>query len=290
MNFSKFELGKLKWLASHEVVRRHPVRTIGRLVAWEIARLSNRPLSMTYDGCYHVDLYPNEGASRLTYYFGVSEPELFEFYNSFLRPGMVVIDAGANIGLHTLSFAKRVGPTGFVYAFEPGRASFKRLRGLVDQNGLTNVSCFNCALGAAVGNAAFTENQGDTSRSFVTKAPVSVDGEYVPVRSLDEVFKDDRTKKVDFAKIDVEGFEEQVLLGATEALNKQSISVIQLELDNRSLARNSSSASNIVRLLAENGYQRAEWDREKMRFCPATQQCFNSFFIADHLRAWTNES
>jgi hypothetical protein len=63
------------------------------------------------------------------------------------RPDPVVIDVGANFGTYTLAFASYVGPRGRVYAFEPQRLIYYMLAGSVALNSLTNVHCFNVAVG-----------------------------------------------------------------------------------------------------------------------------------------------
>jgi FkbM family methyltransferase len=69
----------------------------------------------------------------------------------FIRPGDIVIDAGANIGTHTVAFANMVGPTGVVHAFEPQRRNFLMLAGNVAINGLDNVFCHQSAVGDTLG-------------------------------------------------------------------------------------------------------------------------------------------
>ena len=68
-----------------------------------------------------------------------------------LKPGDVVVDAGANIGTHTVAFAQAVGPNGLVVAFEPQRLVHQSLCGNIALNGLTNVTTLLAAVGAARG-------------------------------------------------------------------------------------------------------------------------------------------
>jgi FkbM family methyltransferase len=282
MNFSVFTPGKLQWLFSHDVARKHPFRTVWRLINWELIRILNRTVESRYDETFHITLVPHEGASRLAYYFGVSEPELFAFYEGFLKPGMTVVDAGANIGLHTLFFAKRVGPEGRVYAFEPGQSAFGRLQSHVERNQLANVRCFHCALGASEGVVAITENCQDNSRNFVVESSSGTNGtKNVGLRSLDQVLKKEGVGRVDFLKIDVEGFEPQVLEGASNYLRQQSIRVLQLELDDSSLARSGYTAARVSNMLDDAGYRCAEWSCQSRSFRPADKTSFNTFFVAE---------
>jgi len=283
MNFSVCTPSKLQWLFGHDVARKYPFRTVWRLINWEFMRILNRSVESRYDETFDITLAPHEGASRLAYYFGVSEPELFAFYEGFLKPGMTVVDAGANIGLHTLFFAKRVGPEGRVYAFEPGQSAFVRLQSHVERNKLANVRCFHCALGAAEGVVALAENCQDNSRNFVVESSSKPIGtKNIALRPLDQVLKEESVGRVDFLKIDVEGFEPQVLGGASNYLRQQSIRVLQLELDDSSLARSGFSAGQISGMLHGVGYRCAEWSCQSRSFRPASKASFNTFFVTEN--------
>jgi FkbM family methyltransferase len=282
MKLSTGGLNELRWLFSHGIARKHPMRTIWRLLSWELIRFSNVPVESRYDGEFDITLMPNEGASRLAYYFGVSEPELFAFYEGFLKPGMTVVDAGANIGLHTLFFAKRVGPEGRVYAFEPGQSAFGRLQSHVERNQIANVRCFHCALGASEGVVSITENCKDNSRNFVVETSSGTAGaRSVSLRCLDRVLKEEGVARIDFLKIDVEGFEPQVLKGASSYLRQQLIGVLQLELDDSILARSGYTAARVSNMLYDAGYRCAEWSYQSRSFRPANKSSFNTFFVAE---------
>lgn len=128
-------------------------------------------------------------------------------------PGSVVADIGANIGNHSLFFAKICG-AGLVYAFEPMRVTFSILERNIALNGLTNVHCTNAALGAREGRVDllhFPEHNIGAARLRAG----SETGTY-PVTTLDA----QRLPRLDFVKIDVEGSQLQVLEGAKETLRR----------------------------------------------------------------------
>ena len=81
--------------------------------------------------------------------FGSFEPEQTALVETLVKPGDTVVDLGAHIGYYTLLFAKLVGPSGHVVAFEPSPASCAILRRNVASNGLANVTIVNAAVGAA---------------------------------------------------------------------------------------------------------------------------------------------
>ena len=282
MKLSVFKPSKLQWLFGHDVARKHPFRTVWRLINWEFIRIFNRTVESRYDETFDITLVPHEGASRLAYYFGVSEPELFAVYDAFLKPGMTVVDAGANIGLHTLFFAKHVGPEGRVYAFEPGQSAFDRLQSHVKRNQLNNVRCLHCALGADEGTVAIAENSQDNSRNFVVESsPGKIGTKNVALRSLDQVLSEESVGRVDFLKLDVEGFESEVLKGVRSYLKKHLIRVLQLELDDCGLRRSGSNSTDICDTLLGYGYHRAEWNDKHARFQSASNNSFNTFFVVE---------
>ena len=80
--------------------------------------------------------------------------EVVELFDQILRHGMTVVDVGANIGAHTIYFAKIVGPSGQVFAFEPQRVPYQMLCGNIALNRYGNVVAVNVGLGSELGTVA----------------------------------------------------------------------------------------------------------------------------------------
>lgn len=280
IGLSRFHSSKIRWLFSHEICRKHPFRTCWRLFRWELLRLTNGELAYKYGDDFQITLHPNEGASRLTYYFGVSEPELFRVYDEFLRPGMTVVDAGANIGLHSLFFSKRVGEGGKIYAFEPSKKIFRRLVEHIQNNRVTNIEGLCLGLGAKQGSAEVVDNEEDTSRTFLrSDLSDGVEASTATMETLDSFAQIRGLEKIDFLKIDVEGFESEILAGALQLLTQRAIKVIQIELDERSLGRAGSEKSAVVSLLIKKQYELCHWNSSTQRFERSTKELYNSFFV-----------
>ncbi len=145
----------------------------------------------------------------------VAEGERFVDERKLLRrllgPGMTVVDVGANIGYYLLLFEQAVGSTGKVVCSEPSVENLPELRANIEGNGFGNVVLHEVALGAEDGEVRL--------RSGVNSGVVEgrAGGEYtVPLRRLDSLVDE----RVDLLKIDVEGYEGQVLSGATALLEK----------------------------------------------------------------------
>jgi FkbM family methyltransferase len=133
---------------------------------------------------------------------------------SLLHPGDDAIDAGANIGLHTLHMARAVGPHGRVFAFEPDPANLELLRFNLAANGMANVTVFPYALGASAGSASLflcDQNKGYQSLANLvgTGRPITV-----AVRTVDELLNGIvPAGRIRLMKLDVEGAEPLVLQG-----------------------------------------------------------------------------
>ncbi len=144
--------------------------------------------------------------------FSEGEVDLFRL---LVRPGDVVVDAGANIGAHTVFFAERVGPQGLVLAFEPQRLLFQTLCANLALNSIPNVVAIARGLSSAQGSMtipildyASTNNFGGISLS------AGGAGEAVPVTPLDAF----NLPQCALIKVDVEGMEEEMLRGSAELI------------------------------------------------------------------------
>jgi FkbM family methyltransferase len=134
-----------------------------------------------------------------------------------LRPEDVVLDVGANIGTHTVFFARTVGEGGFVFSFEPQRLLFQTLCANVALNELLNVKCFEAAVGRGEGTLELLMLDPRKENNFGgSPAESAAGGETVQLVSLDSFgFPDCR-----LIKIDVEGAELDVLAGAARTIER----------------------------------------------------------------------
>jgi FkbM family methyltransferase len=138
-------------------------------------------------------------------------------------PGDVVVEAGANIGAHTVALADRVGPDGVVHAFEPQRFIYQILTANLLLNGKQRARTYHAAVGAAPGTIAVPtldyanpNNFGGLSLDGASTANIgeASSSEDVPVVTVDSLALD----RLNLLKIDVEGMEQAVLSGARETV------------------------------------------------------------------------
>ena len=156
----------------------------------------------------------------LELYGEYSEGEVGVF-TQLVRPGMVVLDIGANIGAHTLVLSQAVGPAGRVLAFEPQLQIYHLLCGNIALNSLGNVVAHHAALGRErrVVNVprldlAAANNFGGVGLAAMSAAAGA--GDPTPMFTLDSL----ELGACHFIKIDVEGMERQVLEGGTMTLQR----------------------------------------------------------------------
>lgn len=154
-----------------------------------------------------------------------SESEV-ALFRDFIEPGQTVVEVGANIGAHTIALAHIVGPAGRVFAFEPVPDIFGMLRRNLDRTQLGgNVTRAMCALGNSHEQSApFAFDPQNPGGSHV-----SLEAGCIPVGiwMLDDILF---ARGPQFMKIDVEGMELDVLLGARETI-AQNRPILYVEND-----------------------------------------------------------
>ncbi len=151
------------------------------------------------------------------------------FLGKFFRAGMHVIDVGANCGVYTLMMAKAVGDHGHVWAFEPAVSTVKCLEESVSLNHLENVTVIHAALSNRIGRANLSLERSSELNRLVPEANVHT--EEVRLTTLDCCRLDLGLKDIEFIKLDAEGEELNILLGAGELLSAES-PLIMFELKN----------------------------------------------------------
>ena len=190
---------------------------------------------------------------------GCFEPNETAFLASVLRPGMTVVDVGANIGLYTLLAAHLVAPGGTVVAVEPSPREQVSLRRNLAANGRFAVRVRTEALGRTDGTATLhvtdVEHAGHNTLGAPVYADTSViDKIEVPVMTFDHLVREEGLERIDAVKIDVEGAEELVLRGG-EASLRRFRPLVLLELQDTSLRTLGSSAEKVISLLESLDYR-----------------------------------
>lgn len=151
--------------------------------------------------------------------FGRWEPDLQRLMVKVISPGEVAYDVGANYGIHTLLMSRLVGTDGRVCAFEPHPGIYKNCHENVVLNGITNAQMLQIGLGATNGNIAYSEGIHEGNGHFIASLS-EVTNMTLRCETMDGLVAAQKIPPPDFIKIDVEGFEGNVLAGATETVRK----------------------------------------------------------------------
>lgn len=140
-----------------------------------------------------------------------------------LPRGGTFIDIGAHVGLYTLAAARRAGPRGRIYAFEPDPDNYRLLKNNIQRNGYTNVTALPLAVSARSGRSPFfLSRQGNDRHSFFPN-PNSIFREQcrsVETIALDDFVASTGWPDIDLVKMDIEGAEPLAIAGMGRLLDR----------------------------------------------------------------------
>jgi FkbM family methyltransferase len=196
---------------------------------------------------------PSGHSNNYRYLTGLHEPGTTRVIKEVLKSGMFALDVGAHAGYFTRLFAKLVGPSGRVLAFEPHPASFDVLKN--NSKRFRNIALFNCAISDRRMRVSLYESDIHSGRNSLF--PDSAENSMREVRDVEAIPLDDIVgdQKVDLVKIDVEGGEIEVLRGAQFLARESSRPVLIIECNPSVLAARGASSSVLFLTLRDMGYQ-----------------------------------
>lgn len=173
-----------------------------------------------------------------------------------IRPGDIVVDVGANLGFWSLRAAARTDPTGSVHAFEPDPRNSSRLTHNAQLNALHSIVVVERALADTTGHATFhLANTGDSGKGRLQPRRGLTALLQVSVVTLDSYLAAERVPHVDFMKVDVEGGEEDVFLGAQRLLARADAPLILFEAADTLADSVGSSTTRVKMVLMQLGYR-----------------------------------
>ena len=181
-------------------------------------KINGKPYSISSDDDYldHVE--------------GEFEPEMVSLFKSLVQPTDTVLDIGANIGCTSLLFGDLARK---VYSFEPSPTTHRWLIENVQRAKLNNVEPLNLGLGKDAGTFELTFAPNNRSGGFVSNLTNASEGhqvEQITIAKGDDFIRERQIAKVDFIKIDVEGFEQSVIEGLAETIARDQ-PIVALELN-----------------------------------------------------------
>ena len=223
----------------------------GQRFAKVLARMpgGGRSVVKEVDGVvYELDL--REVIDSSLYYSGTFEIDTEQAISSRLRPGMTAIDIGANVGYHTFRMARGVGPGGTVLALEPMSHARHRLERNLELNDFANIR----VLPIAVSDANVDAAEVSFVNSYRLDGRATTTTETVRVATLDSLVEEAGLSRVDFIKLDVDGYEGKVLRGATRVLDAWSPTIV-FEISPGAMAAVGDDAMDLVADLQRRGYR-----------------------------------
>ena len=177
------------------------------------------------------------------------------------KPGMTVVDVGANVGVYTGLFSKSVGPHGKVIALEPSPSNWRALCKAASANHWDNVELHQIAAADRSGHMGFECSVFNSGNNALSTGCPSGGVLEVEVAPLDAIVAG---RKVHFIKIDVQGWEASVLKGARQTLSVNRPLSVRVEIWPSGLRRAGSSVDEVVDLLERAGLEIEVDDKLKL--------------------------
>lgn len=214
-------------LASHPFVQR-------------IAGSSTETAWARVPGGYWAAAPLGDHVGRAIFYAGELDRKITWVCSRLVRPGDCVLDIGANLGLVALTLSALVGPSGQVHAFEPIPEMQELIEEAIDRNGVANIRLYRFALGERYGELTLSIPRENAGAASFVEARRWVDSNHMPVtvQALSSVMEGQDIDHIRLVKIDVEGYEPEVLTGGTEFFLRCPPDAFVFELNECSDLRN----------------------------------------------------
>ncbi|MFN8255584.1 MAG: FkbM family methyltransferase [Bacteroidales bacterium] len=198
------------------------------------------------------------GISKELILTGIHEKNSTAYFKTIIKEGMQIGEFGANIGYYALLASNLVGNNGKIYAFEPSPVNFKELEQNIALNKKESYfNLINKGIGAENTVMKFYISTKGNMSSFIEREESgeikNIEVIDVQVIKADDYFKD---KPLDFVRMDVEGFETDIIKGMHEILSRPGKPAgLFIEVHSELLHRRNSSAGEFVKHLAGYGYE-----------------------------------
>jgi FkbM family methyltransferase len=204
-----------------------------------------------------LELDLRDNLQRTLYFTGTYEPGLLRLLGDELRPGDVVLDVGAHVGVHALTAARRLRELGGgrVIAFEPAPDSSAAVRAGAARNSLP-VDVVQSALGEAEGEIELRGDPRYDQRDAGVRSQFGAGGVVAraPVTTFDAWAGRTGLDRLDVVKLDIEGAEILALRGMRESLRRLKPRLLAIEVKDVVMERGPGDEASLHALLRECGY------------------------------------
>ena len=217
----------IKYLLTHPIGRKNKLKSLSNWLKWQVSqRILKRPIMMPFMGDSLFLVSKGMTGATGNIYSGLHEFEEMAFLLHFLNKDDVFFDVGANVGSYSILASKVIGATSC--SFEPSPSTFKHLENNIFLNRIQNkASLFNKGVGAEKGSIQFSINQDTINHIVLDDKEESIE---VEITTLDQ-HSIEQNLIPNLIKIDVEGFETEVIRGASSTLNNKQLQAVIMELN-----------------------------------------------------------
>jgi FkbM family methyltransferase len=254
-------MGKIKrtfgFILNHPLGKRHPLKAFIRFLTWQVQSSMQPAKFMVKPFIAGINFYARKGLTGITgnIYTGLHEFDDMAFLLHFLQPGDVFFDIGANAGSYTLLASGVCNAKTIAIEASANTAAITAKN--IGLNKLENkVTLINAAAGATAGILSFSKNEDTTNHIISPGESAETDAETVNVISIDSLILNDKPSLI---KIDVEGFETEVLKGMTDTLKLPILKAIIIELNGSGL-RYGFNEDDIHQTLLSVGFKPCQYD------------------------------
>lgn len=246
--------------------KKHPAFALWRFLIWKSIKLLRlREVKYKFWGNKYLYLNYDSFQSMWLMYNYVVDWEEFNIISRYTKPNDHVADIGANMGFYSIWMSKFVSASGKIHSFEPDENNYSRLKKNIVVNNLQNIILpNNMAVSDLVGKLNFTT--GLDGENHIAQQSLQETTQVDSLR-LDTYAKQHQISHFTYVKIDVEGFECNVLKGAHQLLTNKQIQVIQLEI-NKTIKNSGASIDELLELLRKYSYVICKYDVETNSLIP----------------------
>jgi|SRR6185312_12624234 len=254
-----------RFLAHHPLTRKRRVAAVGRYLQWQVKSRFRDEIIVEWIAGTRLAVRRGMTGATGNIYAGLHEFYDMAFAIHFLRAEDVFADVGANIGSYTILASGVAGAR--TIAFEPDPGTAASLEKNIQLNGLSErVEIHIAALGESAGRIRFSMGRDTENRVVGADEP---EGREVRVEMLDAAVGD---RVPSFIKIDVEGYETEVLRGALSLLEKPELKAVLTE----------NKSEPVVKMLEAAGFREVAYDAFQRKLVQAREIAMaNALFVRD---------
>lgn len=214
----------IKYLVNHKDFRKI-AKSIKFYIFDKIKRkkIDKTKNEIVVNNCKMKILPDDDGISSELIIYGIHEPLTTKLILDEIKKDMTVLDIGSNIGYYAILESKLVGPSGKVFSIEPSPKNFELLEENLKLQKMNNFQLFNLAIGSKNEKLEFVISGKSNWSKIKEKNDIIGKNDKiitVLVKPLDLFCEENLLEKIDLIRMDVEGYEENIIAGGKETLRK----------------------------------------------------------------------